>query len=106
MKELTGDNFREEIVESDVPVLVDFWAPWCVPCKMMTMILEEISAEYDGQMKFCKVNIDEVPMSSIPDDFSIQSIPALALVKDGEIISKSVGAKSKDAIEAFIGEAL
>lgn len=106
MIEITGDNFREEVVESIAPVLVDFWAPWCVPCKMMTPVLEELSEEYDTQIKFCKVNIDDVPMSDIPEDFSVSAVPTLTLVKGGEIVNKLVGIKTKPVIEALLSEAL
>lgn len=104
MKELTGENFREEVINSDVPVLLDFWAPWCGPCKMMTPTLEEISEEYGEQIKFCKINVEEVPMSDIPDEFSVQAVPTLTLVNAGHIINKEVGAKTREAIEALISE--
>ena len=106
MIEVTGENFRDEVESSDVPVLLDFWAPWCGPCKMMTPALEEMSEEYDGQIKFCKVNIDEVPMSDIPEAYAVQAVPTLTLVKEGEILNKEVGIKTKDAIKTLLGEAL
>lgn len=106
MLELTSENFREEVVDSKVPVLVDFWAPWCGPCRMMTPILEEMSEAYGEKIKFCKVNIDEVPMSDIPEEFTVQAVPTLTLVKDGQILNKEVGAKTKSAIEALVGGAL
>ncbi len=106
MIEITSDNFREEVVGSDMPVLLDFWAPWCAPCKMMTPTLEEMSEKYGDQIKFCKVNIDDVPMSSIPEDFAVQAVPTLTLVQNGKIVNKEVGAKTKNAIEALLSEAL
>ena len=104
MLDVTSENFAEEVVSSDKPVLLDFWAPWCGPCKMMTPVLDEISEEYSGQIKFCKVNIEEVQMSDIPDDFSISAIPTLMIVKDGEVVGKEVGLKSKEAIQSMIEE--
>jgi thioredoxin 1 len=106
MIEVTSDNFREEVVSSDVPVLLDYWAPWCAPCKMMTPVLEEMSEQYGEQIKFCKVNIDEVPMSDIPEEFRVQAVPTLILVTDGKVANKEVGLKTKDAIKALVGEAL
>lgn len=106
MIELTSANFREEVVSSDVPVLLDFWAPWCAPCKMMTPVLEEMSEQYGEQIKFCKVNIDEVPMSDIPEEFRVQAVPTLILVTGGEVANKEVGLKTRDAIEALVSEAL
>ena len=106
MIELTSANFREEVVSSDVPVLLDFWAPWCSPCKMMTPVLEEMSEQYGEQIKFCKVNIDEVPMTDIPEDFRVQAVPTLILVADGAVANKEVGLKTKTAISALISEVL
>lgn len=106
MKEVTGDNFREEVMDSEVPVLVDFWAPWCGPCKMITSILEEISEKYGEQVKFCKVNVDDVSMSDIPKDFSVSAVPTLIMVKNGTILNKEVGLKTKEAIDLLIEEAL
>ena len=106
MIELTSENFREEVIESDMPVLLDFWAPWCSPCKTMMLVIEEMLEQYGEQIKFCKVNIDEIPMSDIPNEFRVQAVPTLILVKKGAIINKEVGLKTKDAIKALISEAL
>ena len=104
MIELTSDNFAEEVVGSKQPVLLDFWAPWCGPCKMMTPVLEEMSEEYSDTIKFCKVNIEDVPTDDMPDGFSISAIPTLMTVKNGAVVAKEVGLRSKEAIQSMIEE--
>ena len=106
MIEVTSDNFSEEVISSETPVLLDFWAPWCGPCKMMMPVIEEMAEKYAGQIKFCKINIDEVPMSDIPEDFAVQAVPTLTLVKGGTVAGKEVGLKTKDAIASLLNEAL
>ena len=104
MIELTSDNFVEEVVNSDQPVLLDFWAPWCGPCTMMTPVLEEISEECSGKVKFCKVNIEVFPSDDMPAGFSVSAIPTLMTVKNGAVVAKEVGLKSKEAIQSMIEE--
>jgi thioredoxin 1 len=100
--EVTVDNFKEEVLGSDLPVLADFWAEWCAPCKMVAPVLEEIAGEQAGKLKVAKVNVDE--QSELATQFGIVSIPTLLLFKDGEVVNKQVGAGSKEVIEAVFAE--
>ena len=96
--ELTADNFETEVLKSDLPVLADFWAEWCMPCKMIAPVLEQIAEERDGKLKIAKVNVDE--QGDLASKFGITSIPTLLLFKNGEVVNKQVGAGSKEMIEA------
>jgi thioredoxin 1 len=102
--ELTDASFDEVVHNSNEPVLVDFWAPWCGPCKMMAPIIEEIADEYAGKAKICKLNTDESRDSAI--EFGISAIPTLILFKGGQIQKKWVGLTSKKDILAAINELL
>jgi thioredoxin 1 len=102
--EINGSNFMQEVLSSDRPVLVDFWAPWCNPCKMLSPVIEELADEYEGRVKICKVNTDE--NMSLSAKFQIVSIPCLILFKNGETLYKTIGFKSKDDIKKIIDDAL
>ena len=102
--ELTDSTFDEVVYKSDVPVLVDFWAPWCGPCRMMAPIVEEIANEYASRAKICKLNTDEARDSAV--EFSINAIPTTILFKDGQVQKKWVGLAGKKELISAIDELL
>ncbi len=97
---LTDDTFETEVIKSSNPVLVDYWAEWCGPCKMIAPILEEIAGEYTGKVTIAKLNIDENPQT--PPKYGIRGIPTLMLFKDGNVEATKVGALSKSQLTAFL----
>jgi len=101
---LTDSNFKKEVLESDLPVLVDFWAPWCGPCKMVTPIIEELAKEYHGRMKFGKVNIDE--NSAVATRYAVMSIPTIMFFSQGRVVDQVVGALGKADLKKKIEEGL
>lgn len=97
---ITDSSFKSEVLESSLPVLVDYWAEWCGPCKMIAPILEDIAKDYDGKLKVAKLNIDD--NQKTPGEFGIRGIPTLMLFKGGNIEATKVGALSKSQLTAFI----
>jgi len=101
---VTDETFESEVVNSDVPVVVDFWAEWCGPCKQIGPALEELSDEYGGKVKIAKVNVDENP--SMPAQLGVRGIPALFLFKDGQVVSNKTGAAPKAALKGWIDDSV
>ena len=97
---VTDDSFEDEVLRSPEPVLVDYWADWCGPCKMIAPVLDEIASEYAGKIKVAKLNIDENP--NTPPRYGIRGIPTLMLFREGEVEATKVGAVSKSQLTAFI----
>ena len=101
---LTQDNFETEALKSSTPVLVDFWAEWCGPCKMIAPVLDELATEYQGKVKIGKVNIDE--HQGLAAQFGVRAIPTLLVIKNGQVAEQMVGAKSKRDLKASLDRAV
>ena len=101
---VTDSDFKEKVIDSSTPVLVDFWADWCGPCKMVAPIVDELAEEFDGKVKFAKVDVDTNPQTSL--SFGIRSIPSLLVFKDGKVIDQVVGAVPKAGLKKRLEEAL
>ena len=97
---ITRENFENEVMKSNIPVLIDFWAPWCGPCRMMGPIIEQLAEEYEGKAKVGKVNVDEE--GELSQAFGMISIPTIVLVKDGKVVKQAVGARPKAEVEAML----
>ena len=100
----TDSNFDKEVLESDLPVLVDFWAPWCGPCRMVGPLVEELAGEYEGKIKVGKLNTDE--NGNVPQNFSIRGIPTIMMFKDGKLVDQLVGAAPKNTLKSFVDKVI
>ncbi|MHC4971838.1 MAG: thioredoxin [Planctomycetota bacterium] len=97
---LNDENFSSEVLESGVPVMVDFYATWCGPCKALSPIVEKLAADFDGQLKVGKLNIDEAPQT--PGQFAVQAVPTIVFFKDGKVVDKLVGLKKESELRSRI----
>ena len=101
---VTDATFESEVLQSSIPVLLDFWAPWCGPCKMIAPILDQLAEEYDGKVKIAKMNVDE--NQAVPAQFGIRGIPTMIIFKDGKNVANKVGTLAKPQLEAFLNASL
>lgn len=104
VNEFTDDNWQKEVLSANEPVLVDFWAPWCVPCRAIAPHVEALAEQYAGQVKVGKINIDDHQQS--PRQYGVRGIPTLLLFKDGKVVGQIVGAVGKDKLEQMLKKAL
>ncbi|MBE0596169.1 MAG: thioredoxin TrxA [Desulfuromonadales bacterium] len=102
--QLSDDSFDQEVLKSSIPVLVDFWASWCAPCKAISPVVDGLADEYDGKVKVAKLNVDENPAT--PGQYGVRGIPTLILFKNGKVVDQVVGAVPKNQLEGLIKKAL
>lgn len=102
--DVTEKNFEEEVLKSKLPVVIDFWAVWCGPCRIFSPIIDEVSKEYAGKVKFVKINVDENP--NLQERYQIMSIPTATLIKNGEVRAISIGALPKDTFKSWLNKNL
>jgi thioredoxin 1 len=100
----SGETFEEVVVKSDIPVLVDFWAPWCAPCHVIAPIIEDLSRDYTGRVKFAKVNVDEA--RKVATSLGIMSIPTIAIFNKGQVMNQFIGVQPKAALEKMIEDSI
>lgn len=100
--QVTDANFEATVLKSSIPVLIDFWAPWCGPCRAMGPVIDELAAEYEGKVLITKMNVDDNPAT--PNKYGIRAIPTLILFKDGEVVEQVTGAVSKSSIKDMIAQ--
>jgi thioredoxin 1 len=97
--DLLKSNFETEVLKSEIPVLVDFWAPWCMPCRMMAPLLDELADEFEGKVKIAKIDTENTENQELAAKYQIQSIPNIKLFKGGEVVDEFIGIRSKDALK-------
>ncbi len=102
--EITDSQFESEVLQSKLPVLIDFWAPWCGPCKMLGPVIQEIAPDYAGKLKIIKVNVDDC--QEAPGKYGIRGIPTLLIFKEGKVVATKVGALARPALQKFIDDNL
>ena len=98
---LNEDNFEQEVLQSELPVIVDFWATWCGPCRMLAPVISQIAEEQEGKVKVCKLNVDEAPM--LAAEYNVASIPTVILFKNGEVAQTAIGARPKSQLLSVLG---
>ena len=104
VREVTDQNFAEDVLKAERPVLIDFWAPWCGPCNMVSPVVEKVSDDYADKMEFCKMNVDEAPETA--QNYGIMSIPTLMLFKNGQKVDEIIGAVPESSIKTMISAVL
>ncbi len=104
VKDITDQNFEEEVLKSKLPVMVDLWAPWCGPCRMIAPVVERLAEKYDNRFKFCRLNVDENQQTA--SKYHVMSIPTLMFIKDGQVVETVVGAVSEQVLQPKVEELL